>query len=149
MIFTIGKVKSCPLHYNLLVYWLLSIIRLSPSQLLPPNYNFYKQNSNNKSRLRWKMLTSAAATIASFKPTATISASEKARMAKDVLNRKFLLLILLCWHFCCWHNYNYFSCVMNKKAKSYQPSHHNLLVYLLLSIIRQTLSQLLQKSQIG
>ncbi len=61
MIFTSGKAKSWLLRHNLLVHLLPSIVRLSPSQLLP----------------------------------ITIFTSEKAKTAKDVLNRKSLLLVHL------------------------------------------------------
>ncbi len=46
-IFTSRKAKSWPRRHNLPVYQLLSTVRLSPSQLRPPRYDFYEQKSEN------------------------------------------------------------------------------------------------------
>ncbi len=51
-IFTSEKAKSWPSGHNLLVYQLpiyqlLSIVRLSPSQMRPSRYDFYEQKSEN------------------------------------------------------------------------------------------------------
>ncbi len=93
MIFTSGKAKSWPSRHNLHVYQLLSTVRLSPSQLQPPRYNFYKRKSEKLAVASQSVSIPAALYGTSgSKPAATIFAGEKAKTAKYILNRKSLLL---------------------------------------------------------
>ena len=48
------QLQLLPSRHNLLVHLLISTVRVSPSQLLPPRYDFYKWKSENRSRYEMK-----------------------------------------------------------------------------------------------